>query len=359
MDKIKMHKFIEMSIPIRACNLRCEYCYVTQNNWWSSQKVDFKVCLDKIAKAFAQERLGGVCMFNLCATGETLLQNEVIEIIKVLLGNGHFVMVVTNGTLSERFEKCCLFPSDLRKRLFFKISFHYLELKKRKLLEVFFTNIKLLHEAGISFSVELTPDDSYIPYIEDIKNVCHKYLGCLCHVTVPRNECIKGYPLMTSLSRTEFKKLWMGFDSSLFEFKESIFEIRRKEFCYAGKWSFVVDVITGEYKQCYRGKVLGNLYKSIHDPIKELAVGHNCAEGHCFNGHAFLGFGVIPEIITPSFAEMRNRTLPNGEMWLNKEMKMMMECKLVEDNEVLSQIEKIICTIKSFDVKKKIKAIIR
>lgn len=351
MDEMK--RFLECYVPISACNMRCKYCYVTQNKWWNSKKPDFSF-VPKIKDAFTQERLGGPCMINMCATGETLLYLEVIDILKSFLENGHYVMLVTNGTLTKRFEECCNFPENLRKHLFFKISFHYLELKRINMLDVFFKNIEMIHQAGISFTVEITPDDSYIPFIDEIKKVCMERLGALCHVTICRDETKKGFPLMTSLSRDEFVNTWKQFDSELFNYKESIFEVERKEFCYAGQWSLVVNLGNGNYQQCYRGKKLGNIY-NLDKSIKFLPIGHHCRSGQCFNGHAFLGFGLIPGLDTTDFADMRNRITESGENWLSPEMEHFMRSKLKNQNVELTEKEKKIADLKSISMKYAIK----
>ncbi len=355
MDKMK--KFIECYVPISACNMRCKYCYVTQNEWWNNKKPDFSF-KKKIKEAFSQDRLGGSCMINMCATGETLLNEEVVDIVRDFLENGHYVMLVTNGTLTKRFEKFCEFPMELRKHLFFKLSFHYLELKRLNMLDVYFNNIRLLKENDISFTVELTPDDSYIPYIDEIKRVCEKELGTLCHITVCRDELQKGYPLMTKLERKEYEKIWSQFDSDLFEYKYSIFEKKRKEFCYAGLWSIVVDLGSGIYKQCYKGKELGNIYNLDKD-IKFNAIGHHCREGHCFNGHAFMGFGLIPGVDKIDYADMRNRILPDGTQWLSDDMENFMRQKLYDNNKILNNNEKLLSDIKSISLKQTAKKILQ
>ena len=178
--------------------------------------------------------------------------------------------------------------------------------------------------------MELTPDDEYIEYIDEIKESCLKNLGALCHITVPRDERKEGFPLMTSLSREDFVKTWSVFDSTLFSFKESIFEKKRNEYCYAGKWSYTIDLISGRYARCYRGGALGNLYND--EEIIESAIGCNCPEGHCFNGHAFLGFGLIPQMKTPLYLEMRDRVNDKGEHWIKATMAQAMESKLCEMN---------------------------
>ena len=359
MYKDQMKMFIECHVPIKACNFKCDYCYVTQNKWWASEKPDFSLCLEKIEKALAVSRIGGIAMINLCATGETLLYPEMVDVIHKMLAAGHYVMVVTNGTLTERFKRCCEFSEDERSRLFFKFSFHYLELKKKGLMDCYFSNVRLVHENGISFTVEITPDDEYIPYIDEIKTVCMKELGVLCHVTVPRDERLPGFPLMTKLKREEFVKTWSQFDSELFRFKESIFEVKRHEYCYAGKWGFVFDLGTGDYSQCYKGRYLGNLYKDVDEPLNLYAVGCQCQEGHCFNGHAFLGFGLIPELTTSDYADMRNRVLPNGDRWLSPRMEEFMRRRLKEDNTEDDFAEKLKSNVKSIQVKRTVKTVLK
>lgn len=358
MIEAKMKYFIECHFPTRACNFRCDYCYVTQNKWWAAEKPDLSMMLLKVSDAFSRERLGGVCMVNICATGETLLYEESINVIRSILENGHYVMVVTNGTLTKRFEEICKISENLRKHLFFKISFHYLELKKKNLLETYLKNINLIRESGISFTVELTPDDEYIPYIEEIKSWCLLNLGALCHITVCRDERLKEYPLLSSLPMDEFINTWKEFDSQLFNFKANIFGVKRCEYCYAGKWAFELDLGTGLYKQCYRGKALGNFY-DLDKPLNLYAVGNNCQEGHCFNGHAFLGFGLIPGLDTVSYSDMRNRVDINGREWLSPEMKAFMNNRLYEDNVTDTALQKIINNIKSFNIKQRIKKLIK
>jgi len=348
-----MKKFIECTLPVRTCNLRCEYCYVTQNIWWDAKKPELDNCIKHIGEALSEKRMGGICMVNICAQGETLLYPEIIDIVKRILECGHFIMLVSNAILTERINQFANFPKEMKSRLFFKCSFHYLELMKQNKLETFFSNINIMKKAGLSFTVEITPDDSYIHYIPEIKRVCMENVGALCHVTVPRDERLEGFPLMTKLPRSEFVETWKGFDSDLFSFKESIFEVKRKEFCYAGQWGLVLNLVTGEYKQCYRGKVLGNIYDEMDKPLKMYPIGHNCPEGHCFNGHAFLGFGLIPELQTVTFATMRNRKLEDGSMWLSKEMEDFMCCKLSDTNEELNLVKKKLADIKSFQYKKK------
>lgn len=96
--------------------------------------------------------------------------------------------IVTNGTLTHRFQQLAAFPSELLDRLFIKFSFYYLELKRLNLSETYFANIKRMQQAGASFTVEMTPCDEEIPLIPEIKQVCMENLGALCHVTIARSD---------------------------------------------------------------------------------------------------------------------------------------------------------------------------
>ena len=82
-------------------------------------------------------------MLNFCAAGETLLSEELIPIIQELLDEGHYCMIVTNGTITPKFNQLAKFSVEQRKRLFIKFSYHYLELKRLNLLNVFFSNVKV------------------------------------------------------------------------------------------------------------------------------------------------------------------------------------------------------------------------
>ena len=81
------------------------------------------------------------------------------EVILRLLKQGHYLEIVTNGTLTNRFDEIALFPKELLHRLEFKFSFHYLELKERGWLDRFFDNVNKMRDCGCAFTVELMPND--------------------------------------------------------------------------------------------------------------------------------------------------------------------------------------------------------
>ena len=139
MDKMK--RYFDCYIPTETCNFRCHYCYIAQHRKFNNKVATFKYKPDYIAKALSKERLGGTCMINLCAGGETLIAEEVVDVAEAILNEGHYVMIVTNGSLTKRFEKIAKFPRELLNHLFFKFSFHYFELKRLKMLDYFCLNL--------------------------------------------------------------------------------------------------------------------------------------------------------------------------------------------------------------------------
>ena len=338
MNRIK--RYIDCYIPTEACNLRCHYCYITQKRKFNSQIAAFSRPVETMVKALSRERLGGPCLLNLCAGGETLLSAEVLPLAKALIEEGHYAMIVTNGTVTQRFQEIAAWPEEARKRLFIKFSFHYLELLRLGWMNRFFENVALMKECGVSFTVEITPSDELIDHMEDVKNVCMERLGALCHVTIARDDRTAGIDVLSKLDFETYKQVWGQFDSELFRFKSEIFYQKRQEFCYAGDWSGYLNLETGELRQCYCGKVLCNIYVNIASPIPFEAIGHRCSLPHCYNGHAFLAAGVIPQIQTPAYAQLRDRLCTDGSHWLAPEMAAFMGTKLTESNREYTPHEK-------------------
>lgn len=328
-----MKRFIDCSVGTYACNLRCHYCYVAQNYLFTQKVPEFKYSAEHVGRSLSKERLGGTCMFNICASGETLIPHEIVDYAKAILAQGHYVMIVTNGMLRKRFEEFAEFPEEYRKRLFFKMSFHYLELKRLNKFELFFSNVKLIKEMKASFTIEVTPSDELIPYIEEMKEMSLRELGALPHITVARDESKSDYPLLTKLSKEDYIKTWGQFDSMMFDFKISVFGEKRKEYCYAGNWTWTLNLLTGTMKQCYMTNYFANIYANPDKPLRFVNIGHGCKAPHCHNAHAFLCFGAIPELQTPLYAELRNRVCSDGTEWLQPEMKAFMSCKLEAANE--------------------------
>ena len=190
-----------------------------------------------------------------------------------------------------------------------------------------------MRDSGASFTLEATPNDELIPYIEEMQQVAINHVGAVNHVTVGRDERVPGaLPILTSMSREDYKKTWSVFHSEFFDYKMSIFGHKRNEFCYAGAWSLYLNLATGNAQQCYRSYFSQNIFKDLSRPIIWRPVGNGCKEVHCYNGHAFLVLGLIPELNCPNFGELRNRFCDVGSEWLQPAMKSFMSSKLFESN---------------------------
>ncbi len=340
----QLKRYIEIYVPVTTCTLHCHYCYIFHLGLFRNKLPEFKYSPDVVKRALSQERLGGTCLINMCAGGETLLHPQITQYIRVLLENGHYVSIVTNATVSKRFDELLQFPPELLSRLYFKFSYHYIELKKKNLFDLFFGNIRRMRDAGCSFTLELTPNDESIPLIDEIKQRAIDELGALCQVTIARDDVAPGddKPILTKLSKEEFYKTWSTFDSEMLNFKKTIFGVKRKEFCYAGDWSFYLNLGTGIMTQCYWGFKPQQIFENPDAPISFTPVGYHCAMPHCYNGHAFLTLGCIPELDTITYAQLRNRKCLDGSEWLKPNVKEFFSCKLKNANSEYGSFKKML-----------------
>lgn len=338
LDKIK--KLILCHVPISACNLRCQYCYITLTKSWDAPHPKFRFSPEYIGNALSHERLGGPCFFNMCGSGETLIPSEMPVVIREILKQGHYIEIVTNGTLTARFTELATLPKELLERLSFKFSFHFSELERLGLMETFFQNIETMRGCGCSFTVELPPADNLIPRIEEIKKICRARLGALCQLTILRDDREADIPVLSSGHLEEYYREWESFDSDMLNYKRTIFGQHQGDFCYAGAWSFYFDLVTGDARKCYSFPKQVNLYEDLSASLDFPAVGHHCPLAHCYNGHALMTFGNIPGQTNVTYANIRNRTRADGTEWLNGKMKAFMSTKLEESNALYTKEEK-------------------
>lgn len=330
MDKVK--RFIDCTYTATRCNLRCSYCYITQEDKWNEKLPELKYSPEIIGAGLSQDRMGGICHFNICGLGETLVPAEMVDIIYNILRQGHYVTVITNGTMTKRFDDIVKFPKEYLSRLTFKFSFHYEEMLRLNMMDTYFNNIEKVDEVGVSFSVEVTPHDGLIDKIDDIKKICLERVGAVCHITVARDAAKTEIPILTDLSREEYYKTWSTFDSDMFKFKMSTFGVKRREFCYAGDWTGYLNLVTGILKPCYYTYGGQDIFKDINKPIKFEAMGE-CHLSHCYNSHAFLTIGAIPELETPTYLDIRDRVTEEGKHWVKPRVAEFFKSKLKESNE--------------------------
>ena len=332
----KMVKFIDLYWSIEYCNLNCPYCYIHQHRENKGKKYQCSHTPAEIRKALSKKRLGGAALLNICAGGETLLEEQIIPILYELLEEGHYISIVTNGTITENIKKLLKFSEELRRHLFFKFSFHYGELERVGRLEEFFNTVKMVQKAEASFSIELPAYDKFIPKSEEIMKLCKEKIGALPHIATLRDESKAGFPLLSEYSFDKLNKIWSIYDSDLFRIRSETMEKKYRGFCYAGDWTFTANLESGEIKQCFHERVIGNLYQETK--LEWEAVGDHCHSEYCYACHSFLTLGVIPDLkINTSYNETRDR---EDAKWLNREMKEFMHQKLFENNREYSALEK-------------------
>jgi hypothetical protein len=298
------------------------YCYEVQKRQFGDKYLPLPQPVEYIAKALSKERFGGTCAFNLCGNGETLFHPDVVPLVELLLQEGHYVSIVTNGTVRQELQKLIDMAPDLRERLFIKFSFHYIELNKAGLLTEFAESVKRARLAGISITVELVASEYNIPYIEEIKSFSIEHFGALCHATDARNSVDADLPHLATGNLSEYQAFWEQLGSALYEYRQKTWgKSQASEFCYSGEYSFALSLKDGMLKQCYRGE-LQNIFDDVEEPIHTLATGKNCPFAHCYNSHVWDCFvGVIPEIATPTYAELRDRVCADGSKWLTEKHK--------------------------------------
>ncbi|MCQ2495206.1 MAG: radical SAM protein [Lachnospiraceae bacterium] len=338
MEKVK--KILLLHVPMSICNFRCHYCYLAQRDeCYQGVQPDMKYSPDEVAKALSVQRIGGKAFINICAAGETLLTKNIDLYVKALLQEGHYVEFVTNLSVSSVLDKFLQWDEKILKHLEFKCSFHYLELKKKGLLETFASNVKKIWQAGASANIEITPSDELIPYIDEVKDFSLKHFGALPHITIARNDQTKGIDYLTNLSDVDYERVWSSFNSDFWSFKRSIFGKKQKEFCYAGKWSAYIDLSTGIMRQCYCGKELGDVFANPLEPFFEKAIG-KCEMPHCFNGHALMTLGLVPNATSVRYGEIRDRKKQDGSYWLQSELRSFFDSKCADCNITYGNLKK-------------------
>lgn len=296
------------------------------------KQAELKYTPEQIDRAMSQSRWGGKTYFSICGAGETTLQNEIADITYSILKNGHYVNITTNGTIEKRLKEIVEKAGEYVSHLHFAFSLHYLELKRLGLLNTFFNNVNMVRAAGASIMVQINLCDEYIPYLQEIEDICIKRVGAKPQVAATRKEekALQKIELLTEHTEAEYQKYGEEFDSPLFRFTMKNFNVKRKEFCYAGDWAGNLDLSNGRFRRCYSSYVFQDIFKTPDEPIRFLAMGTHCGSPFCMNSSHFMSLGVIPEIETPSYAELRNREEAG---WYTEDMKEFLSGRLYDSNE--------------------------
>jgi len=321
-----VYRFINTDVPTVGCNLRCEYCYIRQHGDEESmleidkRKELFRFSVEHMLVALSLKRMGGVCMFNISGSGETLLCPQILDIVCGLLETGHYVALITNCTIRSRIDEIVAFPQEYKKRLFFKVSFHYRELRRRKMLESFTENVHLLKRSGIAFSLEIVSGDHFLDDIDEIKSYSLANFGALPHVLTGRDEQIRGTynRSSTRISEEEYDQVWSTFNSDLFLYQQRAYDIPHREFCYAGVYSGTLSLGTGDFSSCPGTHKITNFFENIGEPIQFVPVAHACPFDFCFCGFFLHVLAGVSRDYDPGvyFHHFRNRVCTDGSQWL-------------------------------------------
>lgn len=336
-----MKRLINFVLPVQACNFHCHYCYIGQEGRANVGMGHLQYSPEHIQKAMTKERLGGICHINMCGLGETLLPEYSVELCKKMLENGHFVSIVTNGTVTDRIRQLLAFPEWMKQRMFFKFSFHWLELLRTNTLALFWENVNFVKKENVAFTVELTVNDACTAHIGEIQKSCIEHLGGgYCHVIESRNNN-DGFSRLTKLKEAEHLNMWGAFQSPLFQFQQEHWMVKREEFCYAGDWAVSLNVESGWMMPCFAGgEAIQNIFENPQEPIHFMAIGHKCQWKHCYAAYILLTSGVIPELNTPVYAKLRECASATGGQWLSPDVRRFFSTKLAEENRCYSSRKK-------------------
>lgn len=331
----KIHRFIDLNMHgTTMCNFHCEYCYVWRREEFKTGNKLSEHSVQEIREGLSLERTGGVCFINMCARGETMLSQDIVDLVRQLLEEGHYVSVVTNGTVTNKINEILNFPEPLQERMFFKLSFHYNELKRLNLFTVFWKNVNNIRASKCSYTLEVTPGDGTIEYIEEMKKMFQENAnGLMPHISFTRDSTKVGFDLLSEHSIDEYRQIWGQFDSKMFDLKSRWYGVNMTQYrCYAGNWSYLVNLLTGDIKLCYRKDVVGNIFDKSMKTFPVLPIEHECNMSYCFNNHAFMAWGCVPEVSCYNYLDMRNRQNKDGEVWVKESMASAMAQKLNENN---------------------------
>lgn len=330
----RIHKFIEFLVHgTTECNFHCEYCYVWRKHEFTQGNITSEHTAKEIREALSQKKLGGPCHINACALGETLLSKDIVELTYELLDEGHYLSIITNGTITPKIEAILQFPDEFLERMFFKLSFHYAELQRTNLLDVFWKNVDKIKNSPCSYSIEITPCDNLIGKIDEIKEEFAVHAkGAMPHITFTRDTNKEGLDLLSELLLEEYKNVWKAFGSALFDLKCSLYKKKICQICYAGSWSYRVNVVNGNLQSCYQQELVGTIFDEGQKILPVIPVGHGCRLDYCFNNHAFLAWGDVPEIACDNYFKVRDRVADDSAHWVKETYAAAMQQKLYDNN---------------------------
>lgn len=324
----KMQKYIGLVFPENLCNLDCSYCYISLNKNRRFENLGRKNphLPQFIRRQFRKEILGGACLIGFTGSGETLLADKFCEVCIELLKEGHYVHIVTNGTPTNKIKEILASAGPYQGHIIFKLSFHYIELLEKRMLDKFVETVKLIESSQASYTVEIMPHDELIPYIPDVLKFSEENFGAYPQLTIGRDEADKT-KLLTKQSYKEYIETWNVFKSEMFDTRMKLYMVNGKN-CGAGPLGFFVDMYSGKIQHCVYRENLGNVYTDGLENIELNRVGNTCPLDYCFNCHVYATLGILPEDNIPTYMEIRDRVKTDGRHWIKEDMRRFLDVKL-------------------------------
>lgn len=317
-EKVIMKKYIGIDVPAYGCNLSCSYCYAGKK---CSRETAFPELIHSpryIRYRLRKENIGGCALIGICACGETLFADKFVDICTELLKEGHYLMIVTNGTSTNVIKDLIKNANEYAEHIIFKISFHYLELKNKGLLEHFTDNVNIINESKASYTIELMPHDELIEFIPEILFFSMKNFGAYPQLTVGRDEQ-NSRKLLTKFSKEEYIRIWQVFQSEMFDLKIKFYMMHGTN-CNAGRDSFFIDLYSGVMKRCLFPENMGDFYDE-NVLLDFERVGDSCPLDYCYNCHAYVTMGVMPDVPAPTYLDIRDRVREDGTHWIKEKMR--------------------------------------
>ena len=182
--------------------------------------------------------------------------------------------IVSNMVLTKKLEPLLEIGPEVLSHVEFKCSLHYLAFEKKGLLKRFADNVSAAWVAGASCNVEITPSDELVPRIPDVKEYFMENFGALAHLTIVRNDAMSGIDRLTELPCDKYLSASNQFDSPFFDFMNTIFGVKQTGFCQAGAWMYHATMNTGDARQCYKGRKIGNVFENPDGLISDLSRTH-------------------------------------------------------------------------------------
>ena len=193
-----------------------------------------------------------------------------------------------------------------------------------------------MKKVGCSTVCNMVLDDSYLPYAEEIKAECLKNIEAFPQISFPKKENKGRNYTELCKNRDSSEKIGDTFNSSYFDFTKKYFNYNKKSFCYAGAWSFTLNLETGDIAKCYRHARRQNIFKDVNSRIKYAAVGNHCLS-NCCGGGLMLPQGLVPELNVCSYVAIKDRPEAN---WYTKRYKDFLSQQLFMNNDEYSLMRK-------------------